>query len=218
MIRIHALAFVDLARTGCRVRCAVVGVVFQSAHTESPSGSAALGADEPAGHGEGAYFTKELVATRAQIDILAKDGPDVPLAGLLLRAAYLDLERDFAQGRQHDPAFWTNVQERVDALRIAHAPPAPVADPAGEQAVGGDREGNDSQSAKNLIDAQVSTINELKEALAALLGEHGHGAEMIDQVDKLGRTNREMALCVSILEDDNSFLRDKLKQAGIEME
>lgn len=219
MIRVHALVFVTLLEL-LVVFAALWLLWFFKARTLNRRLAAlhAMPADEPAGQSEGAYFTKELVATRAQIDMLAKDGPDVPLSGLLLRAAYLDLEREFAQGRQRDATFWTDVQERINALRIAHAPPAPASDQVGEQADGDGSAGDDPQRVKHLLDAQVSTINELKEALAALLGQHGHGAEMIEQVDKLGRTNREMALCVSILEDDNNFLRDKLKAAGIELE
>jgi hypothetical protein len=222
MIHVHALVFITLLELVV-VFAALWLVWFFKVRTlmRRQEVLRSTSSDEQAAHGDGAYFVKELVATRAQIDILAKDGPDVPLTGLKLRAAYLDIEREFAQGQQRDVAFWTNVQERVDAIRIEHAPVLPPSAPATyqviEQVDADATEAGDPQTVKHLIDTQVSTITELKEALSGVLGQNPRGAEIIAKVEKLGRTNREMSLCVLILEGDNSFLRDKLKEAGVEL-
>jgi hypothetical protein len=218
MIRVHALVFVTLLEL-IVVFAALWLVWFFKVRTLNRRLAAlrSTSSDEQAGHGEGAYFAKELVATRAQIDILAKDGPDVPLTGLTLRAAYLDLEREFAQGRQRDAAFWTNVQERVDALRIA---PAPATSDAADDSPDAPPINNDENNEPILEDkpravTQAAVLEEFKNALGALLADQQQNPEMRVHADKLMRCSRELAMCMSILEDDNSFLREKLIAAGI---
>ncbi len=218
MIRVHALVFVTLLEL-IVVFAALWLVWFFKVRTLNRRLAAlrSTSSDEQAGHGEGAYFAKELVATRAQIDILAKDGPDVPLTGLTLRAAYLDLERELAQGRQRDAAFWTSVQERVDALRIAHAPATSDATDDNPDAppINNDEHNEPILEDKPRAVTQAAVLEEFKNALGALLADQQQNPEMRVHADKLMRCSRELAMCMSILEDDNSFLREKLIAAGI---
>jgi hypothetical protein len=218
MIRVHALVFVTLLEL-IVVFAALWLVWFFKVRTLNRRLAAlrSTSSDEQAGHGEGAYFAKELVATRAQIDILAKDGPDVPLTGLTLRAAYLDLERELAQGRQRDAAFWTSVQERVDALRIAHAPATSDATDDSPDAlpINNDENNEPILEDKPRAVTQAAVLEEFKNALGALLADQQQNPEMRVHADKLMRCSRELAMCMSILEDDNSFLREKLIAAGI---
>ncbi len=222
MIRVHALVFVTLLELVV-VFAALWLVWFFKVRTLNRRLAALRSApsDEQAAHGEGAYFAKEIVATRAQIDMLAKDGPDVPLTGLRLRVDYLGLEREFAQGRQRDGEFWIRVQEQVDALRLAHAPPAPldsVATGSAAQPAEGD-EADELQEDQQPVATRASVLEEFMTALAALLADQQQQSpEMRIHADRLMRCSRELAMCMSILEDDNTFLRDKIKEAGIELE
>lgn len=168
------------------------------------------------GHGAATYLSEEFIATRAYLDTRAENEDAAPSTALTLRAAYLEIERDIANRSARDAAFWTTLEARLATLPLPETAPS-VSAPSTPAADDEDA-GDDPQRFQRLIDAQVSTIGDLKEALAALLGEGEAGTDMLAQVDKLGRTNREMAMCVSILEDDNSFLREKLKKAGVDIE
>lgn len=164
-----------------------------------------------------AYLSEEFIATRAYLDACAEDEDAAPSPALTLRAAYLDIERDIADHGARDTVFWKSLETRLGRLSVSDAAPSAAAQAT---LVASDDEdiSNDPQRVQRLIDAQVSTISDLKEALAAMVSENAAGTDMLAQVDKLGRTNREMAMCVSILEDDNSFLREKLKRAGVDIE
>jgi hypothetical protein len=218
MIRIHAFVFVALLEL-LVVFVALWLLWFFKARTLNRRLAAlrSTAADEPVDH-EAAYFAKQLAATRAQIDLLAKGGPDVPLSGLRLRLDYLNLEHDFAQNRQRDAEFWIGVQERIDALRIAHAPSAPadtVAASVASQAAEGD-EADDPQKDPPTAATRASVIEEFRTALAALLADQQQQSpEMLVHADRLMRCSRELAMCMSILEDDNTFLREQLKAAVV---
>lgn len=157
-----------------------------------------------------AYFAAELQSTQAQIDRQAEGDPQA-LTALALRSAYLDVERELAQGQLRDPAFWSRAQDRITALLAQQ--PAVASESAvasGDEVVYQQNDEEDSVRVKLLFDAQIATINELKEALAALAGDNAEGQSMLAQLDKISRTNREMSMCVSILEDDNTFLREQI--------
>lgn len=156
-----------------------------------------------------AYFAAELQATQAQLDAQRETDPQISAVALSLRSAYLSLERELAQGKQRDADFWQRAQQEISALLTAHSPTVESLANAGVALV---EPADEAESArvKQLFDAQIATISELKEALAAMMAEHPEGEALLGQLDAIGRANREMSMCVSILEDDNAFLRGQI--------
>ncbi len=218
MIRIHALLFVAVLEL-CVIFAALwLGWFFKARtltrrlevlhiHQSAP----------PAVAGDGAYFTAELVATRAQIDAEVSADPAVPQAPLELRAAYLELERVFAQGQRRDAVFWDQVRQQLGALLEAHAPVPAIADAIDDESSAAPpaEDGENTLEEQPQVGTQASVLEEFKNALAALLEDQHQNPEMRVHADKLIRCSRELAMCLSVLEDDNGFLREKLKAAGI---
>ena len=64
---------------------------------------------------------------------------------------------------------------------------------------------------QQLFDEQLSTIENLKAAIAAAVAHPETIEALQNQLDKLGRTARELTFCVAILEDENLFLRDQVR-------
>jgi hypothetical protein len=218
MVHIHVLLLMSLLELLVVFAALwVVWFVKLRALRRHMTGRSSVAAPPEIGHGAATYLSEEFIATRAYLDTGADDEDAAPSAALVLRAAYLEVEREFAEHGLRDAAFWDALEARLGVLPLPSATPAsaPETTPA---LIDTEDASDDPQRFQRLIDAQVSTIGDLKEALAALLGEGEAGTDMLTQVDKLGRTNREMAMCVSILEDDNNFLRDKLKKAGVDIE
>jgi hypothetical protein len=222
MIHVHVLVFISLLEMVV-VFAALWLVWFFKVRTLNRRQEALRSAssDEPSAHGDGAYFVKELVATRAQIDIFAKDGPDVPLTALKLRAAYLDIEREFAQGQQRDVAFWDQMRQQLSALLEEYAPATSqittsdaIAENLDEPSTADD-ENDGSPDDKPQPGTQASVLEEFRNALGALLADQQQNPDMRVHADRLMRCSRELAMCLSVLEDDNGYLREKLKSAGI---
>lgn len=159
-----------------------------------------------------AYFAAELQATEARLDHQRDMDSHADTTALALRAAYLSLERELAQGQQRDEDFWQRAQHGSAALLAARTSPPP-AEPEPEEpapAAANPADAVEAARVKQLFDAQIATISELKEALASMMAEHPEWQTLLGQLDTISRTNREMSLCVSILEDDNAFLRGQL--------
>lgn len=221
MIRVHALVFVTLLELIVVFAALWLGW-FLKARTLNRRLAAlrAMPADAPTDRGESAYFSNELIATRAHIDARTKEDPDAPLTGLMLRAAYLDIERDLAQGQQRDAAFWDQARQQLGALLEAYAPAAPqpatpaVADNP-DETTAADADSVDSPDDKPPPGTQSSVLEEFRTALGELLADQQQNPEMRVHADRLMRCSRELAMCLSVLEDDNGFLREKLKEAGI---
>ena len=168
------------------------------------------------------YILQELAATHTQLGVQSEAAPELSTIPLTLRAAYLDLEREFAQSQERDPDFWENARERLAALIEEFAPATAPAVPEDEMLVAPETDASgaavdvvDAQHVKKLVDKQASTITELKDALTLMVGDQENGPEIIERVDKLGRATRELSMCVAILEDDNNLLRERLLSAGI---
>lgn len=223
MIRVHALVFVTLLELIVVFAALWLGW-FLKARTLNRRLAAlrAMPADAPADRGESAYFSNELIATRAHIDARTQEDPDAPLTGLMLRAAYLDIERDLAQGQQRDAAFWDRTLLQLGALLEAYAPAASQPDiPAvaenTDETAAADADSMDSPSPDDQAPpgTQASVLEEFRNALAELLADQQQNPEMRVHADRLMRCSRELAMCLSVLEDDNGFLREKLKEAGI---
>lgn len=175
------------------------------------------------------YIIQELGTTHAQLGVQSETSPELSTAPLTLRAAYLDLEREFAQSQERDSEFWEGARERLTVLLEEFTPPAPApvaaepaesinelfAEPDDEVSDDAGTQEHEPQRVKQLIETHVTTITELKDVIEAMVGGQERGPEVVDRVEKLGRASRELAMCVSILEDDNNMLRDRLTKAGI---
>lgn len=199
-------------------------IAVLQAQTKPESASATVSATEA--YDAGSYIIQELGTTHTQLGVQSETAPELSTVPLTLRAAYLDLEREFAQGQERDAEFWDLARERLAALLEEFAPAAAPAVPEDEMLAVPEEEllaapgapaidTVDSQHVKQLMDKQASTITELKDALTAMVGDQENGPEVIEKVDKLGRASRELAMCVSILEEDNNSLRERLLKAGI---
>jgi len=174
----------------------------------------------------GDYIVQELGATHTQLGVQSETAPELSTVPLTLRAAYLDLEREFTQSQERDTEFWEGAREKLTALLEEFTPTtAPAVAPAVAEeemlavpvadASGSAVDVVDAQHVRQLMDKQAYTISELKDALTLMVGDQENGPEVIERVDKLGRASRELAMCVSILEDDNNLLRERLLKAGI---
>jgi len=225
MLRIHALIFLTVLEL-CVIFAVLWLVWFFKARTLTRRMTALrMQPSEPlavhAVAGDGAYFTAELVATRAQMDAEASADPAVPPTPLALRAAYLELERVFAQGQQRDAAFWDQVRQQLGALLEAYAPAAShtaASDVIAEnpdEPPAADDENSGPLEDKLQPGTQASVLEEFKNALAELLADQHQNPEMRVHADRLMRCSRELAMCLSVLEDDNGYLREKLKAVGI---
>ncbi len=212
MLRIHALLFATVLEL-CVIFIVLWLVWFFKARTLTRRMTALRlnqGAPTavPAVTVDGAYFTEELLATRAQMEAEAGIDPAGPPTPLALRAAYLELERSFAQGQQRDAAFWDQMRHELGALLETYTPAASESITAEEESTKAPED--DAQPV-----TQASVLEEFRNALADLLTDQQQTPETRAHADRLMRCSRELAMCLSVLEDDNAFLRGKLKEAGI---
>ena len=157
------------------------------------------------------YLATELQRTRGRLEGLGGAalgaGASASIAGrLALRVELLQMEAEWAGQTGHDDAAWNGLDERLRGLlaRDAVAPmsPAPSAASAG---------GSDVVETKSLFDEQHTTIEQLKADIAAAVTNSEVTESLQAKLDKLGRTARELTFCVSILEDENQFLRDQVQ-------
>ncbi len=156
------------------------------------------------------YLATELQRTRGRLEALggASAAAGGSAAGrLAMRAELLQMEAEWAALTQHDEAAWNRLDARMHVLLAqegaASASPAatpPVAPPAGQ----------DEVPTKQLFDQQLSTIENLKAAIAEAVSHPETIEALQQQLDKLGGTARELTFCVAILEDENLFLRDQV--------
>ena len=157
------------------------------------------------------YLATELQRTRGRLEGLGGATPgagaSASAAGrLALRAELLQMEAEWAGQTEHDAAAWSRLDQRLQGLLAQDAaapmPPAPSAAPAG---------GSDVVETKGLFDEQHATIEQLKADIAAAVSSSDATESLQAKLDKLGRTARELTFCVSILEDENQFLRDQVQ-------
>lgn len=145
------------------------------------------------------YLDQELQQTRARL----KTADGSAAAGLKLRAAYLEFERGCAGQSRRDEPFWTALSERLLALGTSSRPSAADADAARVLAA-------KSVDTRALIESTAREIDKLKERVAHVVTDPQQGHELLEQIDQLGRVNRELADCVAVLEDENDLLRSRV--------
>ncbi len=165
------------------------------------------GAPNDAAH----YLATELQRTRGRLEGLggatASAGASASATGrLALRAELLQMEAEWAGLTEYDDAAWNKLDARLHML-LAQDAAAPVspAPPATQSA------GKDEVEAKRLLDEQHATIEQLKAAIASAVSDPDTTESLQAQLEKLGRTARELTFCVAILEDENQLLRDQVR-------
>ena len=133
-------------------------------------------------------------------------------AALALRADFLQLEYELNALEERDDAFWQSFDERMRALLNTHVPPktetaleAVTLLPKTSKA-----KNEDAEQLKELVGAQVDTIKNLRWRLTEAIGDDLKRQELEEHLDHIERTNKEMASCVSILENENEFLREQI--------
>lgn len=134
-------------------------------------------------------------------------------ASLALRADFLQMEHDLNKLEDRDDAFWQSFEERMRALIDRHIPqkPATVLEAApllpgnSSEAVN-----EDAEQLKELVGAQVDTIKTLRKRLSEVIDDDVKRQEFEEHVNHIERTNKEMAGCVTVLEDENEFLREQI--------
>ncbi len=174
----------------------------------APSSEPAASASSDAAH----YLATELQRTRGRLDSLggatAGAGASASATGrLALRAELLQMEAEWAGLTEYDDAAWNKLDARLHMLLVqdAAAPASPAAPPSAQSAV------RDEVDTKHLFDEQHATLELLKAGIASAVSDPDTTESLQAQLDKLGRTARELTFCVSILEDENLFLRDQVR-------
>ncbi|MBI5041600.1 MAG: hypothetical protein HZB57_10520 [Gammaproteobacteria bacterium] len=164
------------------------------------------------------YLDSEAAKTQTFVEALrtqpkAAPGDPALRAALGLRAGLLRQESELAQSLvktpvgERDPALWVVLAQQVAAVVGAEG--------FSRQAQKGHEVyGEDTGPSEVIADQQTRTIQHLREYIQQLLEKLGHqplpDANMTEHFDTLERANRELNQCVTVLEDENSFLRDQI--------
>jgi hypothetical protein len=159
------------------------------------------------------YLDSEAAKTRTFVTNL-KDRPEQEptdpalRASLGARAHYLRYESERARTPVHerDLPAWTALAREVALLLSAEG--------YVRKAEAVHIHGEDSQTSVVLSSQQEQTIQHLREYIQELLEALGHQptpeANIEGRFNELDRVNEELKLCVTILEDENEFLRKQI--------
>ncbi len=148
-----------------------------------------------------AYLDGELTRTRVRLKVAASEAA---AAALKLRADYLGFERECAELPGRDEAFWAKVSERLSTLVKPAKTPVAIAD-ASQLAA------SKSIDIQALIESNTKEINSLKERVLHVVSDPAQGRALLEQIDRLGHVNRELADCVAVLEDENDLLLNQVQ-------
>ena len=149
------------------------------------------------------YLATELQRTRQRLESLGgSTGADSSSTGrLTLRAELLQMEAEWAGLPEHNDEAWNRMDARMQAL-LTRAATASSANPAAKK---------NEAATKQLLDEQLAAIEGLKAAMATAASHPEAGLILQTQFEQLSRTARELTFCVTILEDENQFLRDQVR-------
>lgn len=150
------------------------------------------------------YLARELERTSARVRH-AQPGSDIAL-WLDLRAAVLQLEKEWSQQDDRSEIFWRALAGRLERLARDHNL-IPVPRPLKERK-------DDEPGLADVIERQQHTISFLKKYIHDVLTQVGRRKELGPAVDeefaRLEHTNHELQQCVAVLEDENQFLREQI--------
>ncbi len=71
---------------------------------------------------------------------------------------------------------------------------------------------------KNMVGSQQQTIDGLRSLIGELMPEADKAAQLEEVLDRIHRTNQELSGCVSVLEDENTMLRNELEMITRQLE
>jgi len=71
---------------------------------------------------------------------------------------------------------------------------------------------------KNMVGSQQQTIDGLRSLIGELMPEADKAAQMEDVLNRIQHTNQELSGCVSVLEDENTMLRNELEMITRQLE
>jgi len=91
---------------------------------------------------------------------------------------------------------------------------------AGGQAAGAIAAADPAQltGLKNMVGSQQQTIDGLRSLIGELMPEADKAAQLEDVLNRIQRTNQELSGCVSVLEDENTMLRNELEMITRQLE
>jgi len=150
------------------------------------------------------YLARELERTSARVRG-AQSGSDIAL-WLNLRAAVLQLEKEWSLQDDRSEIFWRALAGRLERLVRDHGL-VPLAKLSRTQK-------DNEPGLVDVVERQKHTIAFLKKYIHDVLTQVGRRQELGPAVDKeferIERTNHELEQCVAVLEDENQFLREQL--------
>jgi hypothetical protein len=150
------------------------------------------------------YLARELERTSARVRH-AQPGSDIAL-WLDLRAAVLQLEKEWSQQDDRSEIFWSALAGRLKRLVRDHNL-IPLAKALKDRQ-------DDEPGLADVVERQQHTIAFLKKYIHDVLTEVGRRSELGPVVDnefaRLEHTNHELQQCVAVLEDENQFLREQI--------
>ena len=71
---------------------------------------------------------------------------------------------------------------------------------------------------KNMVGGQQETIDSLRKLIGELIPEADKAGKLEETLDQIQRTNQELSGCVSVLEDENTLLRNELEMIVRQLE
>ena len=150
------------------------------------------------------YLARELERTSARVRG-AQGGSEISL-WLNLRAAVLQLEKEWSLQDDRSEIFWRALAGRLERLVRDHGL-VPLAKPPKAQK-------DDEPGLADVVERQKHSISFLKKYIHDVLAQVDRRQELGPAVDKeferLERTNHELEQCVAVLEDENQFLREQI--------
>ena len=219
MIRVHAATLLVLLELLLMSIAAGVYLYFRGRRQKVNNAADGTKASAEKNPDAGQYLLTEEKLTRNRHAVITSatklDDHDVAVgAALALRADYLQMEYELNALEERDDAFWQSFDERMRALLNTHIPPkietaleaVPLLPKTSEA------KNADAEQLKELVGAQVDTIKNLRWRLTEAIGDDLKRQELEQHLNHIERTNKEMASCVSILEDENEFLRKQITE------
>ena len=217
MIRVHAATFVVLLELLLMTIGAGVYLYFwghrQNVKTATEKAHASAENNPDAGQ----YLLTEEKLTRNRHAVITSatnlDDHDVAVGdALALRADFLQMEHELNAFEERDDAFWQSFDTRMRVVLDTHAPPKtePVLETVPLLSKSSEAKNEDAEQLKELVGAQIDTIKNLRWRLTEAISDDLKRQELEHHLDHIERANKEMASCVSILENENEFLHKQI--------
>jgi len=180
------------------------------------------------------YFEREISRTTEKYDQLKEVGESEKNQVLLLaRKSTLDVEKRMLQKNPLDLDFWSSLQTGYATIftRASESESASNATPAEIPEVDikptassnstlniNTASGEELGRLRNVVNNQYATIDELKRQLKnigsdSILADHPALAELHRQISRLVQDQNQMAMCVKVLEAENTRLTEAVEAA-----